>query len=555
MRIAIAQINPTLCDFAANSQKILEYAVKAKDRHCDLVIFPESSLMGYHPFDLLELADLIKKQDRYIKLIAKAIPKDLGVLFGTITPSGLRRGKPYYNSALFMEQGKEPRLFHKELLPTGDVFDEARFIESGRADKNLITFRGNKIVISICEDIWAWPDSKGQSQYLTNPLAQISKKVKNVDLVLNLSASPYYPGKEKVREELVRKTAAAFKAPMVYCNMVGAQDEIIFDGQSFAVDRKGKELARMMPFQEDLGVVDLKKMQGMKRPEKLSESEKIRRALVLGIRDFCLKTGLKKIHFGLSGGIDSALVACMAADALGPANVKAFALPSEFNSPQGLEWAEKLAKNLGIGFQVIPIQSSFDSLRKIIDPAFGVKEFGLVHENLQARLRGLLMMSFANVSGSLLLSTCNKSESAVGYATLYGDMCGGLMPIADLTKKQVYALSRLYNLEQELIPSEIIERPPTAELRPNQKDQDSLPPYDELDAAVDRLVVNGKVGRSKADQFLLQALLRSEFKRWQAPPILKVSKHSFGRGRRWPVAQKAGSVLIASGTQSKQSKK
>jgi NAD+ synthase (glutamine-hydrolysing) len=543
MRIALAQIDPVLCDFEANAEKILNFARKAEERHCDLVLFPEASLFGYHPFDLLELPQLVEAQKKSIAFISKNCPEAIGLIFGAITETGLKQGKPYYNSAVFVERGKKPRFFHKELLPTGDVFDEARFIAQGNTAKNVFRFRGQKILVTICEDIWAWPNDKGRSSYDRNPLREIAKKSKDIDVVLNLSASPYFPGKEKIRDGLVKKTAALFKAPMVYCNMVGAQDEIIFDGQSFALDSKGREIARLIPFEEDLGVVDLTKMEGMKRPEKLSDVEKLRRALALGIRDFCLKTGLEKVHLGLSGGIDSAVVACLAVDALGPSKVVGFGLPSQFNAEESLVLAERLAKNLGIQFQTVSIQKTFEAFRATLDPAFQVKDFSLVHENLQARIRGLILMSYSNVTGSMLLSTGNKSELAAGYATLYGDMCGGLMPIGDLTKKDVYALARLYNQDQELIPARIIDREPSAELRPNQKDQDTLPPYDELDAAVEKIVTEGKIGISSAEKFLLPALLRSEFKRWQAPPILKVSKHSFGRGRRWPVAHRALKVL------------
>lgn len=546
MRIAIAQINASLADFQANKNKILDFAEKALERHCDLVIFPEAALFGYHPFDLLEISELVEAQNRFLKEIEKAAPKGIGLLFGAITQTKLKHGRPYYNSAVFVERGRKSRFFHKELLPTGDVFDEARFIETGRIADNVFKFKGQKILVTICEDIWAWDDKKGRSQYLANPLKAVAKKEKGLDLVLNLSASPFYPGKEKVRDDLVRKTSALFKAPMIYCNMVGAQDEIVFDGQSFAVDPKGRELARLMAFEEDIGVLDLEKMEGMKRTENLTDVEKIRQALVLGLRDFCQKTGLGRVHLGLSGGVDSALVACLAVDALGPSNVKGFALPSEFNAAESEELAAKLAKNLGIEMKTLSIQEPYKVLRGLIDPAMNLKDFGLVHENLQARLRGTLLMAYSNAANSMLLSTSNKSEAAAGYSTLYGDMCGGLMPIGDLTKNQVYALCELYNREQELIPKRILTRAPSAELRPNQKDQDSLPEYDVLDRAVDRIVVDANLGSSRDEQWLLGAILRSEFKRWQAPPILKVSKHSFGRGRRFPIAQKAATVLVKS---------
>jgi NAD+ synthase (glutamine-hydrolysing) len=294
-----------------------------------------------------------------------------------------------------------------------------------------------------------------------------------------------------------------------------------------------------MPFEEELNFLDLAKNQGGIQPALDSHLEEIRRALVLGIRDFCGKTGLQRVHLGLSGGVDSALVACLAVDALGSANVTGYALPGEFNSPRSLELAGALAKNLNIGFKEISIQSSYEALKQQIDQALQIENFGLVHENLQARVRGTLLMAVSNQFNSLLLTTGNKTEMASGYSTLYGDMCGGLAPIGDLTKAQVYQLCAIYNQQQELIPREVLTRAPSAELRPNQRDEDSLPPYGDLDASVVRLVEQGKPVKTKTDKWLHRVLLKTEFKRWQAPPVLKVSKHSFGRGRRWPIAHQA----------------
>lgn len=544
MRIAIAQINPTLADFESNYKKIIEYTKRAVEQKCDLVLFPESALFGYHPFDLLEIRDLVRIQNRFLKKIETQVPKGVVLLFGLITENKKSKGRPYFNSAAWVQRGKKTKYFHKQLLPTGDVFDEARFIEHGETKNNIIKFFGKNILITICEDIWAWPDSYGRSQYQINPLAEIAKQNKKIDLVLNLSASPYFPHKENTRDQLLQKTSKLFSAPMFYCNMVGAQDEIIFDGQSFAVDKHGKEIARLQLFSEDIGVVDLNKMIGMKRPQGIPEIEKLRRALVLGLRDFCYKTGLQKVHLGLSGGIDSALVACLAVDALGANNVHVISLPTKFNAQLSFDLAKSLSQNLGLNLQNIEIEEIYESFKVLIDKELSLDRFGLVHENLQARIRGLILMAYSNKTGSLLLSTSNKTEAAAGYSTLYGDMCGGLMPIGDLTKKQVYELCRLYNKEAEVIPLEIIERAPSAELRPNQKDQDSLPPYEDLDTAVENIVVHAKLKKSKADQWLLPMLLRSEFKRWQAPPILKVSEHSFGRGRRWPIAHRAVDALL-----------
>lgn len=536
MRIGVAQINPVLGDFQSNADKILDYVKRARDRKCDLVVFPESCLFGYHPFDLLERTDVVAHQEKVMKDIFRRLPKGIAVIFGIFTKNPSKKGRLYFNSAVLVEKGVKPRFFHKQLLPTGDVFDEARFIEAGDMRKNVFRLKGKKFFLTICEDIWAWPNDKKESIYEENPLSKV--KEKGVDFVVNLSASPFYPGKDKIRQELVKKTARHFKAPMLYCNLVGAQDEIIFDGRSFILDPQGRILMRCLAFEEDLGFFDLETQEGSPRPHEDTGIAEIHRALVMGLRDYCEKTGFKKIHLGLSGGIDSAVVAALAVDALGPNNVKAFYLPSQFSSPKSGEAAKALAMNLGIQFQEIPLQSAYELVKSLIDREFDISKFGLVHENLQARLRGLILMAFSNFSNSLLLATGNKSELAAGYSTLYGDLCGGLLPIGDLTKGQVVALAQYYNRERELIPKFIIDRPPSAELRPDQKDEDSLPAYTKLDESVVRLVENSGKIRNETDEWLMGALSRSEFKRWQAPPILKVSKHSFGRGRRWPVAHR-----------------
>ncbi len=536
-RIAIAQINAVLGDIGYNKTKILEFAEKARQRKVDLVVFPESSLLGYHPFDLLERVDLVESLEKATLEIHKKIPKDIIVIFGTLTRNRNKKGRPYFNSAVLMEKGKPVKVFNKQLLPTGDVFDEARFIEHGDMSKNLFSIKGKKFFLTICEDIWAWEDKNKISSYGENPIKKI--KAKGVDLVINLSASPWFPGKEKLRDQVALKTARHFKAPILYSNLVGAQDEIIFDGASFVLSPKGKRIMQCQSFEEDLNVFDLDTEEVWAKAAKLSEIEKLRKALVLGIRDFCKKTGLMKVHFGLSGGIDSAVVACLAVDALGAGAVKCFALPGPHSADKSLKLATALAKNLKIEMFTSSINNAYDTISKQINEQMQIKEFGLVHENLQSRLRGLFLMSYANHQNSLLLTTGNKSEYATGYATLYGDMCGGLAPIGDLTKQQVYDLARYYNSSAEVIPADIIERAPSAELRPNQKDQDSLPPYDELDKAVINIVEKSKKPSNETEKWLVAKLVATEFKRWQAAPILKASSHSFGRGRRWPLAHKA----------------
>lgn len=537
MRIGVSQINPVLGDFEFNADKILKEVHRARERRCDLVVFPESAIFGYHPFDLLERPELVARQEKAFAKLHRSLPKDIGVVLGLIVRNPAKKGRPFFNAAAVIEKGRKPIIFHKQLLPTGDVFDEARFIETGDLSKNVFRFRGKKFFLTICEDIWAWPDGKGRSDYRENPLAKV--KEKKVDFIINLSASPFYPGKDKVRRQLVQQTAKHLNAPMLYCNLVGAQDEIVFDGGSFILDPKGKSLLRCQSFQEDFGFYDLESKEGSIRYDGPTGIEQIRQAMVLGLRDFCRKSGFSKVHLGLSGGIDSAVVAAVAVDALGPANVRCFYLPTEFSAAESGEASRQLAKNLGIELQEISIQGMFEKVRGELDRALGIDKFGLPHENLQSRLRGMALMFYSNSSSSMLLGTSNKSELATGYSTLYGDLCAGFLPLGDLTKGQVFALAEHYNREYELIPRFIIDRPPSAELRPNQKDQDSLPPYEQLDNSVEHLVQNSGKIRNDTDAWLLKALFRSEFKRWQAPPILKLSKHAFGRGRRFPVAHRS----------------
>ncbi len=541
MRIALAQIDSVLGDFDANKIKILEYLDRSVERRCDLVVFPEAALFGYHPVDLLERPSIVIEQERVLKEIHKQIPKGLGVLVGAIVRNTSEVGKGFYNAAIFLERGKKPQIFAKQLLPTYDVFDEARHIEPGCLVKNILRFKGKRALVTICEDIWAWP-TKGNPKYFTygkNPLLEVRSN--QIDFVLNLSASPFTQKKLLGRQAVVKKTATHFKKPLVYVNMVGAQDELIFDGGSFAVDGKGKTIAQSVRFAEDLNVVELgkKEIAGGLREISKDPQEILRSSLVLGIQDFVNKVGIKKVHLGLSGGIDSALVACLATDALGPMNVTAVSLPGPFTSTESIAWAEQLAGNLGIRLVEIPIVAQYDQFIKTLNKVHGELPFDLVNENLQSRIRGLLLMAISNRENSMLLCTTNKSEIAVGYGTLYGDMIGGLMPIGDLLKTEVFALSRHYNSQTEIIPSGIIERPPSAELRENQTDQDSLPPYDELDRVIHRLVEGLHAPKSELEHRVLNMMMKTEFKRWQAPPILKVSNHAFGRGRRFPIAHRA----------------
>ena len=544
MRIALAQINPTLADFNENKNIILQNIQRAKEKKADLVVFPEAALFGYHPFDLLEREKIVQDQLKALAALIKEIPAGMFIIVGGFSKNKNKKGRPYHNAAFLCTRNKILKTFKKELLPTGDVFDEARFIEKGNLQDNHVKIKNKNFFITICEDIWAWEDKSGRSIYAENPLKKVKSKNKKIDLIINISASPFFEGKLKQREQMVSQTAKHFKAPLLYVNMVGGQDEIIYDGQSFLTDKKGQVQFRCQDFTEDLNVFDLATLEDWNSatPKKsIDANEQLRKALELGLRDFSKKTGLNRVHLGLSGGIDSAVVACLAVGALGSKNVKLFALPTEFNSAESFSLAKKLANNLKVELQTFPIQKIFENIKNEIDREYAIEKFSLVHENLQSRIRGLLLMAYANQHSSLLLTTGNKDEYATGYATLYGDMCGGLAVIGDLTKKQVYNLARHFNHEYELIPEQIITRAPSAELRPNQKDQDSLPEYDSLDEAVINIVQKRKAATNQTEKWLLNVLMKTEFKRWQSAPILKVSEHSFGRGRRFPLAHRAKS--------------
>lgn len=536
MRIGLAQINCQVANFDQNFSKILEYAVRAKERHCDIVVFPELCLFGYWPSDLLERKELVQEQLKKLKELSQKIPKELGVLIGAVTPNPKKTGKLYHNSAVFLEKGKPSKYFHKELLPNYDVFDEARHFEPGQLQNNILKFKGKTILIPICEDIWGWGESWVGTRYPENPIKRI--KPGKIDFVLSPNASPFSLGKILGRKSVVTKTAKYLRAPVVYVNQVCGQDELIFDGGSFAVDSKGKTLAQSAYFLEDLNIVDLHKREGGTRNMDMSPIELLKNALVFGLKDFANKNGFDRVHLGLSGGVDSALVACLAVDAFGPNRVTAFALPGPYSAGESFVLAQQLAKNLGCEFKSISVKETYDTALASLKKGLGEFEFGTVNENLQSRLRGLFLTAYGNLKASLLLATGNKDEFAMGYATLYGDMCGGIAPIGDLLKGQVYDLCALYNEQSELIPKRILDREPTAELKPNQKDSDTLPPYPKLDKYVHDFVVALKPAKTIEEKEILKKIYRNEFKRWQAPPIMRVTQHAFGSGRRYPLSMK-----------------
>ena len=531
MKIALAQMNSILGDFPKNADKILSLAQEALDKEADLIVFPELALFGYHPFDLLERSTVFEAQQLALKSLIEKLPPEINCLFGAITKN-TGKGKPYFNSALHVFKGEIKSTLHKELLPVYDVFDDSRHFSSGNLKDNQISINGKNIQVLICEDMWGW-----DPLHQKNPLTELDPE--KIDLIVNLSASPFTLDKRHQRLSYANKTSQQLKAPLVYVNMMGAQDELIYDGGSFCISADGKTLLQSSYFNEELNIVNTESSEQCLRVTPTDDIEFLHKALVQGTRDFIQKVGFKKAHIGLSGGIDSALVACLIADAIGPQNLTCIALPTNFNSNESMTLAKSLTENLGCAFRVLPIQGAFEKMVSLYEECFGKREFSLMHENIQSRIRGDFLMAYSNDNGSMLITTGNKSEYATGYATLYGDMCGGLAPIADLTKKQVYDLSNYYNKEKEIIPDRIITREPSAELKENQKDSDSLPHYDLLDQSVDKLVCQKADAESDVDQWVLKKLYQSEFKRWQAPPILKVSEHAFGRGRRMPVAHKA----------------
>ena len=536
MRIALAQINTIIGDFENNSSKILEYVNKALEQKAELVVFPEMSLFTYWPQDLLENEYLIDAQIKYIQKIHKQMPKGIRVLFGCVSKTKENRERAYYNSAVLLEKNQKAQYFYKTLIPNYDVFFESRHIASFKEKNPILKMGKYKIGISICEDMWA-KDLKNKKFFYPNDPFQVFKN-KKLDLLINISASPYEKNKLAVRTNLAKNLSAEHKCPFIYVNAVGGNDEIVYDGSSFVVSAKQQHL-QLSSFQEDLQIFDLKNSKAqIFKNKKINEYKNMHDAIVLGIKDFCQKNGIQSVHLGLSGGIDSALVAYFAVQALGSKNVYAIALPSEFNAELSYDLAMDLAKKLDIQIQKFSINEIYKIVKQNIDHNFSIKEFSLVHENIQARIRALILMAYSNARSSMLLQTSNKSEIATGYSTLYGDMCGGLSPIGDLLKTEVYQMAHFINAKEEIIPKGIIQRAPSAELRPNQKDQDSLPDYESLDASINKIMILNKKPSSPVDLRVADLMQKNEFKRWQAAPILKLSPRAFGRGRMYPITKK-----------------
>ncbi|MGD9496658.1 MAG: NAD+ synthase [Armatimonadota bacterium] len=542
MRISIAQLDPVVGDIDGNLERLIDVARRCHAQGAELVVFTELYLVGYPPRDLLERRWFVDHVERAVEKLRGASRQfaGTGVLFGAPTRTGSHLGAGLHNSALLIADGELVAVRHKSLLPTYDVFDEHRYFDPAPAIAP-VPWRGEVLGISICEDAWndpeLWPD---QRLYPCDPVAELARQ--GATVMINLSASPFYAGKDRVRNALVADHARETGVPFLYANQVGGNDELIFDGGSFMLDARGKMVARCRDFSEDIVTVNTT-ASGAGEHEPLEEIAAVHDALLLGISDYLRKCGFRRAVIGLSGGIDSSVTCALAVRALGTEHVLGVTMPSMYSSEGSVTDSEQLAANLGIRLEQVPIVTIYDAyleqIRPLIPPPPGTTE-----ENIQARIRGNILMAISNEHGYLLLSTGNKSELAVGYCTLYGDMSGGLAVIADVPKMMVYELGRYINREREIIPQAVFEKPPSAELRPGQTDQDTLPPYELLDPILELYIEEGLCSEEiiargfepETVRWVVHAVNRAEHKRRQAPPALKVTTKAFGTGRRMPIA-------------------
>jgi NAD+ synthase (glutamine-hydrolysing) len=541
MKIALAQLNYHIGNFESNTNKIVDAIKNAKSQGAEIILFSELAICGYPPRDFLEFEDFIQRCENAIDEI-KLHTAGIAVLVGCPSRNPKIEGKDLFNSAYFIADGEIKKIIHKTLLPTYDVFDENRYFEPNKTFE-IVEYKGKKIAVTICEDLWNLGNNN--PLYTICPMDELMKF--QPEMILNLSASPFDSAHAADRKRVLKANAEAYKIPIYYCNQVGAQTEIIFDGGSLVIDSAGEVVEELKYFEEEIKVVN-SELVIMNKGNEISEQEKIDHspftmhtklihdALVLGIKDYFEKMNFKKAILGLSGGIDSALVLYLAAQALGKENVHSLLLPSEYSTSHSISDAEELCKNLGTSYDIVPIKNNYETFLNTLSPYFKDLPFSVAEENLQARTRGVLLMAFSNKFGYILLNTTNKSEAAVGYGTLYGDMCGGLAVLGDVYKTQVFELCKWINREHEIIPNNIITKPPSAELRPNQKDSDSLPEYDLLDKILYQYIAQG------FDAALVNRVLKmvnsNEWKRHQSPPILRVSPKAFGVGRRMPIVGK-----------------
>ncbi|MBI5299684.1 MAG: NAD+ synthase [Deltaproteobacteria bacterium] len=540
MKIAICQINTTVADFTGNEEKVARGLAWAKAKGASLAIFPEMTTFGYPPRDLLDRPYLIDANLACAERIAKRTTKDLGAIFGFVAKNKSKTGCGLLNVACLAHSGKIQTIQPKTLLPTYDVFDEARHFDPATGHQ-IALFKGMTIGLTVCEDIWSAFDFGGRRNYTIDPTEHL--KNEGAKLLVNISASPFSLGKREVRRELIADVARRNHLPVIYCNLVGGNDELVFDGQSLVSNAKGEIVFEGKHFQEEMSLVDLDKLKPVEILSGIPDVEEIHQALLLGLKDYASKCCFSKAVIGLSGGIDSSVVAAFAAEAFGPKNVFGFSLPSPYSSKGSLDDAKALSKRLGIYYEVVPIEDIYSSFLKAakVDLRKGVS---LVAENIQARIRGTILMVFSNKNGALVLSTGNKSELACGYCTLYGDLAGGLALLSDVPKTSVYELAHFINRKKKIIPDAVFNKPPSAELRPNQKDEDSLPPYDILDAILkayieDHLSLKEIVAKGFSKKVVTDVVWRvdhNEYKRRQAPPGIKITSKAFGIGRRFPIA-------------------
>ena len=542
MKIALAQLNYHIGNFEGNLEKMQGMVIKAKSLKADIVVFGELATCGYPPRDFLEFEDFISKAYASVGKLAE-MAKGIAIVVGSPSHNPVVAGKDLFNSAFFLADGAIKHVQHKTLLPTYDIFDEYRYFEPADSWQPVI-YKGKKIALTVCEDIWNVGNEN--PLYRVCPMDEMMNE--KPDLMINISASPFSYDHAPDRIHVIKANVERYKVPVFYANHTGAQTDIIFDGGSIVMSPDGKVFDEMPYFEECLRVYDLDEVLrgGISHEQPKDKITLIHNALIVGIQDYFRKTGLRKAILGLSGGIDSAVVAVLAARALGSDNVRCILMPSQYSSDHSVNDARHLAENLGIQYDVIPIEPMFQTFMHTLTPHFWGFPHNLTEENLQARVRGMLLMAFSNKFGNILLNTTNKSEMAVGYGTLYGDMCGGISVIGDVYKMEVYALARFINKDGEVIPLSSIEKPPSAELRPNQKDSDSLPDYDILDKVLFQYIEKRRGPKELVkmgfDEALVNRILRlvniNEFKREQTAPVLRVSNKGFGAGRRVPIVGK-----------------
>ena len=544
MKIALGQINPTVGDFSGNSARIIDFSKRAQAAGASLILFPELSVCGYPPRDLVERSSFVENNLKAVERIASGT-RGIAVVCGVVTPAQAETGKSVMNSAVWLIDGKVALQQSKMLLPTYDVFDEMRNFAPAK-NQAVFPFCGKKMALTICEDAWNDKRFWNKRLYTSDPVELLMQA--GADFLLNISASPFWIGKRELRQEMLATIARNYKTPVVLVNQVGGNDSLVFDGSSLVIDSAGKVVAQGKSFEEDLVLFEADPLAGEMHQQVPGEEGSAYAALVLGTRDYVRKCGFERVIIGLSGGIDSALTAAIAVDAVGPKNVIGVGMPGPYSSQGSIDDARQLAQNLGIRFELLCITDVFESYRKTLQGVFAGRKEDTTEENLQSRTRGGLLMALSNKFGALVLSTGNKSELGVGYCTLYGDMVGGLAVISDVPKTLVYRLAHYVNSQRPLIPQASLEKPPSAELRPDQKDSDSLPPYEVLDAILEDYVEDSHPAEQIAtergfDLALVKRVVRmvdlAEYKRQQAAPGLKISAKAFGYGRRFPIAAKS----------------